>query len=77
MQPLTDCLSAKWKIGHGCQFQKTREICFQSQTTHDGNQGKPRYYAILTRQQLQYFIHFGFKAPKLLQCYILRAFKFV
>ena len=54
---------AKLLVGHCNQLQETREMCFHSEKTHDGNRGRPRY--AITAQQLQYFIHFGFKAPEI------------
>ena len=53
----------KLLIGHSYQLQETREMCFHSEKTHDGNRGRPPYAT--TAQQLQYFIHFGFKAPEI------------
>ena len=68
---------AKLLIGHGYQLQETREICFESEKTLDGNRGRPRY--AITRQQLQHFIHFGFKAPEIASMLgvTLGAYKFV
>ena len=54
---------AKLLIGHSYQLQETREMCFHPEKTHDGNRRRPRY--AITVQQLQYFIHFGFKASEI------------